>query len=117
MTQSSNRSDLIRTLLDLAKQGQRDYAERELDYLVRVEPDNPEAWLALAQVSSTRQKAVYCLEQVVRIQPGNLAAANALNRRPHNQCAMSVPLIDLPVDVKRPNVTMGLLTCYTARHE
>jgi predicted secreted Zn-dependent protease len=80
MAQSSDRNDLIRTLLDLAKQGQREYAEKELDYLVRAEPGNAAAWLALAQVSSTRQKAVYCLEQVVRLQPDNQGVAQALIR-------------------------------------
>jgi predicted secreted Zn-dependent protease len=80
VAQSSDRSDQIRTLLDLAKLGQREDAERELDHIAGAEPHNVAVWVALAQVSSTRQKAIHCLEQVLRLEPDHQDAAQALSR-------------------------------------
>src|SRR5688572_22035555 len=70
----------IQDIFELAQQGHRDQAREALKALLREDPTNADAWLALAKLAESKQDAILCLERVVRLQPDNQRAAHALSR-------------------------------------
>jgi predicted secreted Zn-dependent protease len=70
----------LQDILELARQGHREQAREALKALLREDAMNANAWLALAQVADNKQDAILCLQRVVRLQPENQRALNALAR-------------------------------------
>lgn len=64
----------------LAASGQKDEALRIMVGVVQREPDHLEAWMYTARLMPDRDKAIYCLKQVLRIDPSNEQAQFALAR-------------------------------------
>lgn len=59
---------------------QRDH-DRALDLLMRLlkaDKDNPETWLYMSSVVPTTKEQIYCLQNVIRLDPENLAAQRGL---------------------------------------
>jgi len=70
----------IRQAIDLAKSGKRPEARQILSQVVRLEPQNARAWYLLSQVEEIKEQSIYCLEQVLKIQPDNSQALERLRR-------------------------------------
>src|SRR5574341_1396412 len=64
----------------LAKAGRKAEARQIASRMVRKEKDNVAAWVVLAQVVDTREQAIDCLKQVLRLEPGHPWAMMHLNR-------------------------------------
>jgi hypothetical protein len=64
----------------LAKAGRKAEARQIATRLVRKEKDNVAAWVVLAQVVDTREQAIDCLKQVLRLEPGHPWAMMHLSR-------------------------------------
>lgn len=60
------------------KSGDKASARRILTAFVKENPDDEQAWGWLYQVCENNPHRIYCLQQVVRINPGNLKAVNQL---------------------------------------
>ena len=56
------------------QRGIRARARAILTYSLKKEPNNVEAWLLLAEAVKTKEQAVFCLEQVLKIDPQNNTA-------------------------------------------
>ncbi|GAB4576219.1 MAG: hypothetical protein Kow0077_31610 [Anaerolineae bacterium] len=68
-----------------AKAKQNDEARRLLQNAIRLDPDNETAWLWLSSVARDKQERVFCLRQILRINPQNEMALKGLR-------AMGVPV-------------------------
>ena len=55
--------------IELAKQGNKTEARKIMTSVIRHERDNPAAWVVLAQVVDTREQAIDCLNQILRLEP------------------------------------------------
>jgi tetratricopeptide (TPR) repeat protein len=71
--------DLLAQAVTAVKAGQPGQAYRILAQLIQQEPENEQAWLRLALLSSPRQ-ARSCLRHVLRINPQNRQAVSMLRR-------------------------------------
>lgn len=69
----------LQQAIALYQDGKPSEARALLVQLVRQEPDNEKAWLWLAACTDLSGEKRHCLEQVVRINPGNAEARRALN--------------------------------------
>jgi tetratricopeptide (TPR) repeat protein len=69
---------LLRQGVAICKAGQHQEARRILTQVVELDPDNESAWLWLSGVVDSLQERRHCLEQVLRINPGNAHARNGL---------------------------------------
>ena len=74
-----NPSSLLQQAQLAAKQGYRPKALELLREVVRQEPQNDAAWELLADVADTREHAVDCLKQALRINPNNESAKRKLS--------------------------------------
>jgi len=72
--------DIVRQAVALAKAGRRDKAHELLRQALQENADNVNAWVAMAQLSRSRVEAIYCLQQVLRLRPGNTWATTHLRR-------------------------------------
>lgn len=63
--------ELIQQGIEAGKGGDRAGAVRLLSGAVRDEPGNARAWYLLSQVIEGEDRARYCLERVLEIDPGN----------------------------------------------
>lgn len=68
----------LKQAFELIKSGDTDQAGAILTDLLAREPDNEYAWLALSKTCETEERRKYCLQQVLRINPANFDALNAL---------------------------------------
>lgn len=90
--------DSLEEAVALAKAGRRSEARQIATRLVKKQPENAAAWVVLAQVVDTRDQAIDCLKQVLRLDPGHPWASLHLkrlmeqNRRP----ASPPPAADVP---------------------
>lgn len=71
--------DSIQQAIAAGKGGDRAGAVRLLSEAVRQDPGNARAWYLLSQVVEGNEKARYCLEKVLEIDPGNEQAVRRLN--------------------------------------
>lgn len=75
-------SDNYRHLIDKAQEaideGDRSAAQLILANLIKLSPGNEQAWWLLAKVVDDKDKTVYCLKQVVKINPENESARRSL---------------------------------------
>jgi hypothetical protein len=73
-------SDAVQRAVDLAKEGKKAEARQILEGVISRGKDNPRAWAVLAQLAETHNEERYCLEQVLRIVPGNSWAKMRIER-------------------------------------
>lgn len=74
-----NQNDYSRAIAEL-NAGRKASARAILAKLVQVEPHNAEAWLLLATCFDQPERQIYCLKQVLKIDPNNRQAIQALDR-------------------------------------
>lgn len=77
---SSTHIDDLFDAIDLIESGDRASALILLRGLIRDNPDNEDAWLWMSVAVDSIDRSVVCLDNVVRINPDNQAAASALYR-------------------------------------
>ncbi|MFC1879467.1 hypothetical protein ACFLZW_06095 [Chloroflexota bacterium] len=70
--------ELIQQAIEAAKTGDKPEAVRLLSNAVKHEPKNARVWYLLSQVVDDEEKARYCLEKVLEIEPGNEKATRRL---------------------------------------
>jgi hypothetical protein len=72
--------DVVQRAIEQAKAGRREQARQILRQVLQQDTDNLNAWVAMAQLSRSRVEAVYCLQQVLRLRPGNPWATTHIRR-------------------------------------
>ena len=70
----------LRTAYETAKAGDRPRARQLIKEILEVEPNNDAAWYLYAQIAENRQKSIYCLEKVLKINPSHVRAGQDLKR-------------------------------------
>lgn len=74
------RIERLMDAIDLVKDEHRDEARIALHDLIREDPDFQDAWLWMSVAVDSLDQASICLDNVLRINPKNAAAASALYR-------------------------------------
>jgi tetratricopeptide (TPR) repeat protein len=69
---------MLKEAIEALEKGQRIRARDLLARLLRADQTNPEYWLWMSSVVETRSERSYCLETVLRLDPGNLAARRGM---------------------------------------
>jgi peptide/nickel transport system ATP-binding protein len=90
--------EIIKTLeysRELIRAGQRDLAHRKLLELLKHNPNIEEAWHLLSYLFKEREKKIYALEQVLRINPQNFDAVSRLKE-------ISIKVEKIPEDMVKP---------------
>lgn len=72
--------DPIRLAVAAAQAGNKDEARKLASRVLRTDPDNIRAWIVMAQVVRERDKAIDCLENVLRLEPDHPWARLHLDR-------------------------------------
>lgn len=66
--------------IDCAKSGEKARARQLLAEVIQAEPNNEVAWLWMSGVVGSKEQQVYCLQQVLRINPNSQPALAGLSR-------------------------------------
>jgi hypothetical protein len=74
------RIDRLLDAIELVKNDQRAEAVRLLRELIRENGDFEDAWLWMSVAVDSLDQSSICLDNVLRVNPGNAEAASALNR-------------------------------------
>jgi hypothetical protein len=74
------RIDRLMDAIDLIKADRREEARQLLRELIRENADFEDAWLWMSLAVDTLDQSAVCLDNVLRVNPGNAAAAAALYR-------------------------------------
>ncbi len=69
---------LLEQALTAIRQQDRKQARDLLTRLVKADPKNPRYWLWLSTVVDTSKEAIYCLQETLKYDPGNLTAKRGL---------------------------------------
>ena len=69
---------MFQEAIDAVRQGQRHRAHDLLTRLLRADQSNPEYWLWMSSVVDTVKERTYCLQMVLRLDPGNATASQGL---------------------------------------
>ncbi|NDJ84689.1 MAG: tetratricopeptide repeat protein [Chloroflexi bacterium] len=77
---SANSNPLLEQAIAFARQGRREQAQALLNQVLEAEPGNVGAWLWLATVAETDAERIEALQQVLRHEPGNATAREALEK-------------------------------------
>ncbi len=77
---SAAAEDLIQKAIAAAKGGDRAAARKLLGQALKQAPNDARAWYLLSQVAENREQAIFCLTQVLRIEPDNPQAGARLER-------------------------------------
>jgi Tol biopolymer transport system component len=77
---AENPQDLVREGIEAARSGDKLTARRLLQQAISYDPDNEVAWMWMASVVDTVEERRRCLERVLRINPNNARAREALTR-------------------------------------
>ena len=72
--------EIIQHAISWAKTGNKEAARKALSEVVRQEPNNARAWYLLSQVVENDERAIYCLNRVLQIQPDNQQAKERLSQ-------------------------------------
>lgn len=72
-------STMFQEAIDAINQGEKDRARDLLTRLLRTGKDNAEYWLWMSSVVDSSKEQVYCLENVLRLEPENIAAQRGLH--------------------------------------
>lgn len=78
--QEASRIDRLIDAINLVKQERRNEARHLLRQLIREDNDFEAAWLWMAVVVDSLDQSSICLDNVLRVNPGNSEAAGALYR-------------------------------------
>ncbi len=70
--------EIIQRAISEAKAGNKEAARKSLTQAVRQEPSNAHVWYLLGQIVDKVDQKIYCLEQVLKIQPDNVQAKEKL---------------------------------------
>ena len=70
----------MRRAVALAKAGQHDEARALVERVIGRNPENPDAWVVLAQLAPTHEEAIEALREVLRLDPENVWARTRLER-------------------------------------
>ena len=79
-TEPEEDRQVVRRAVALAKAGQRDEARALVERVIGRSPENPDAWVVLAQLAPTREEASEALREVLRLDPDNVWARTRLER-------------------------------------
>jgi hypothetical protein len=74
------RIDRLLDAVDLLREDRRPEAIRILRELIREDGDFEDAWLWMSVAVDSVDQSAVCLDNVLRVNPGNAAAAGALSR-------------------------------------
>ena len=77
---SSQFEPMIQQAITDARAGNKPAAMAALSKVVRQDPGNARAWYLLSQVVDRPEQAIYCLEQVLKVQPENIQAKQRLQK-------------------------------------
>jgi hypothetical protein len=80
MSPSTKFTSLLQQGIDAARAGRSAEARQSLQQVVHADPKNETAWLWLSGLVTTIQQKQTCLEQVLRINPGNVHAREGLTK-------------------------------------
>ena len=69
---------MLQEAIAAARQGDRVRARDLLTRLLRIDRDEPDHWLWMSAVVDSRQEKIFCLENLLRVQPNSLAAQRGL---------------------------------------
>jgi tetratricopeptide (TPR) repeat protein len=69
---------MFQEAIEAVRQGQRSRARDLLTRLLRADQNNPEYWLWLSAVVDTLKEQIFCLQSVLRLDPGNPKAKRGL---------------------------------------
>jgi hypothetical protein len=78
--EADSRIDRLLDAIDFIKADQREEGLRLLRELIREDNDFEDAWLWMSVAVESLDQAALCLDNVLRINPENAAAAEALHR-------------------------------------
>jgi len=98
-------SDAVRQAIELAEAGKNQEGRDILVDLLRADQDNAEVWGALARLSETTKDAIYCLKQVLRVQPDNEWARTSLQQL--RQRGISADSGPQPPAIRRKRLVFG----------
>lgn len=73
-------NEAIQQAVRLIREGERVKARDVLKDVLSKEKDNPFAWAAMVQVVDSREEALFCLKQVLKLKPGDAWALEAMDR-------------------------------------
>jgi hypothetical protein len=82
---------LLQSGIQALRAGKKRDARRIFGDLVRIEPDNAEAWWYLSGVVDSPEQKVHCLRQVLRLQPQHVEAVRLLNQLEGRVAAVTPP--------------------------
>lgn len=94
------------------KAGQKETARAHLLKAVREQPDSEQAWGWLSNTAQKPEERIYCLRQVVRINPANSSAAKLLKELEGNDWLAAGPPAAVPekASVSPPPTSPGIST-------
>jgi hypothetical protein len=69
---------MLQEAIEAIRQGQRSRARDLLTRLLRTNQNNPEYWLWMSSVVDSHKEQVFCLQSVLRMEPGNTTARQGL---------------------------------------
>ena len=75
-----SREQDLQQAIEAAISGDNTAARKILGQVVQQDPGNARAWYLLSQVVDKPDEAIYCLQQVLRIQPDNLRVRTNLKK-------------------------------------
>jgi tetratricopeptide (TPR) repeat protein len=71
-------SKMFNEAMAAIQKGERERARDLLTRLLRTEKNNPEYWLWMSSLVDTPKERIYCLQSVIKLDPGNLSARQGL---------------------------------------
>jgi hypothetical protein len=80
MSDAASRVDRLLDAIELVKEDRRAEARVLLRELIQEDSNHEEAWLWLSVAVDTLDQSSVCLDNVLRVNPANIAAAGALYR-------------------------------------
>ncbi len=69
---------MLQEAIKAAREGDKTRARDLLTRLLRIDKDNPEHWLWMSAVVETRQEQIFCLKNLLRLDPDNRIARRGL---------------------------------------
>lgn len=78
-------NEILQQAKAFIKAGQKKKGGQILAQIVKQQPDNEEAWFLLARCVSSKQQKTYCLDKVLKINPQNINATDALQKLQQKQ--------------------------------